>query len=133
MSAITANFPSQTWEYGTAQSTIRWGRSGGVFTVHGDIDAANADQFGEMLVQCAARCEWLVVNLSELEFMGTAGLSMLQRIDAACTRSQVSWSLVPGAAMSRLLRVCEPDSGLPISGSVITALVTVQEPRAAPA
>lgn len=127
MSVITAETPSQTWEYGAAQFTIRWGRSGGVVTASGEIDAANSDRFAELLADCASRCEWLVLNLGELEFMGTAAVSALQRIDAECARGKISLALVPGAAASRLLRVCDPDTDLPLSESVTTALAMVQK------
>jgi anti-anti-sigma factor len=123
------DFPSQLWESGTARFAARWGRSGGVIAVHGEIDAANADRFADQLGRCATCCEWLVLDLTDLEFMGTAGFSALQAINARFAKTKVYWVLVPGAAVSRLLNVCDPDSALPMSESVATGLSTVQDPR----
>jgi anti-anti-sigma factor len=120
---------SPTWEIGAARFTVTWGRSGGVITVRGELDAANADQFAGCMEQCAVCCDWLVLDLSELDFMGTAGLRALTRIDSGCGELEVRWALVPGGAVFRLLRICDPDPCLPVSESVTAALATVQEPR----
>lgn len=119
--------PAACWKTRTARATARWGRSGAVISVHGEIDAANADQLGEYVRQCAARCEWLVLDLSDLEFMGAAGFSALQTIEARCISGKVQWVLVPGTAVSRLLRVCDPDSSVATSESMAAALAYVQK------
>jgi anti-anti-sigma factor len=124
---IDTDFPPQTWESGTARFVARWGRSGGVVAAHGGIDAANAGQLAGHLERCVACCEWLVLDLSDLEFIGTAGFSILQTINDRCAKAKVYWVLVPGAAVSRLLRVCDPDSALPMSESVAVGLSTVQD------
>lgn len=126
---LDTDFPVQTWERGTARFAARWGRSGGVIAVHGEIDAANADEFAEQLRQCATGGEWLVVDFSDLAFIGTAGFSALQRINTRCAEADVCWALVPGTAAARLLRVCDPDATLPIAGSITEALASVQDPR----
>jgi anti-anti-sigma factor len=127
--ATDTDFPTQTWESGTARFVARWGRSGGVVAVHGEIDAANVDQFTDHLDRCVSCCEWLVLDLSDLEFIGTAGFSALQTINTRCTKAKVYWSMVPGAAVSRLLRVCDPGRSLPVTESLAVALATVQDPR----
>ncbi|MGH3968330.1 MAG: STAS domain-containing protein, partial [Mycobacterium sp.] len=57
----------------------------------------------------------LVVDLSGLEFFGTAGFSALHTINVRCAGTDVAWSLVPGRAVARLLRICDPDNTLPIA------------------
>lgn len=126
---IDTHFPAQVWESGTARFAAHWGRSGGVVAVHGEIDAANADQFADHLDRCLACCEWLVLDLSDLEFIGTAGFSALQAINARCEKAKMSWALVPGAAVSRLLRVCDPDGTLPMTESVAVGLTSLQDPH----
>lgn len=128
-STDSAEFPIQAWECGAAQLTAHWGRSGGVIAVHGEIDADNADAFTDRMGRTAARCEWLVVDLSELEFLDAAGISALQRINTRCAEVDVCWALVPGTRMSRLLRVRDPDSTLPMAGSLASALASVQDSR----
>jgi anti-anti-sigma factor len=126
---MDTDFPIQTWESGTARFTARWGRSGGVVAVHGEIDAANADAFADHLDRCATYCEWLVLDLTDLEFIGTAGFAALLRINTQCAKAKVYWALVPGVAASRTLQVCDPDHALPMSESVADALTTLQDPR----
>ncbi|MEZ0362175.1 STAS domain-containing protein [Mycobacterium sp. pUA109] len=119
-------FPPQTWESHTAHSTARWGRSGAVISVGGELDAANAGQLADYVQRCADYCEWLVLDLHDLEFIGTAGFSTLQTINTRCTHGKIYWAMVPSSAVTRLLRICDPDSALPTTESVAAALATVQ-------
>lgn len=117
--------PPDTWQSHTARSVTRWGRSGAVISVAGELDAANAAQLGDYVQRCATHCEWLILDLADLEFIGTAGFSALQSINVGCTTTKVYWTMVPGAAVSRLLRVCDPDGALPTAESVAAMLATL--------
>ena len=94
----------------TAHFATRWLRpSMAVITAHGEIDAANAQQFVDYALRHSAHIDRLVLDLTGVEFFGTAGFSALH-----------------SAAVPRLLRICDPDSALPICTSVDTALSAVQ-------
>ena len=82
-------------------------------SAHGELDAANADQLAEYVGRCIQHCRWLTLDLTGLKFIGTAGFSALHRINVACSAADVRWALVPSVAVSRLLRVCDPDGVLP--------------------
>lgn len=125
-----AAFPPKPWESQTARISAHWGRSGAVVSARGEIDAANADAFADYVQRCASYCEWLALDLSGLDFLGTSGFSALHRINAQCVVVDVKWALVPGPAVSRLLQLCDPDSALPMTESVGVALAKVQgDPR----
>lgn len=124
--------PPNIWESHTARCTARWGRSGAVISVEGELDAANSGQLADYLRHCADYCDWLVLDLDDLEFIGTAGFSILQTMSARCTKGAVYLALVPGVALSRLLQVCDPDSSLPTVESVADALVKVQDRQHSP-
>jgi anti-anti-sigma factor len=110
---------TQSWQKsGTAEFTARWGPSAGVITAHGELDAANADQLAEYVQRCVRYCRWLVVDLSGLDFIGTAGFSALHRINVVCSAADAHWAMVPSRAVSRLLAICDPDGALPITESV---------------
>ncbi|MEO8816466.1 MAG: STAS domain-containing protein [Mycobacterium sp.] len=130
VSAIASDgaFPSQTWESRTARlvARCRWGRAGAVITTHGEVDAANARQLVDFIDHCLNYCEWLVVDLSGLDFIGTVGLSALHQVQDRCAAVGVNWALVPSPAVSKVLQFGEPDRALPISESLAEALVTVQ-------
>jgi len=97
-----------------------------IISAHGELDAANAQQFVDYALRHAPRTEMLVLDLSGVEFFGTAGFSALHSVNVRCAGEKIQWAVVPSAAVNRLLRICDPDSALPISGSVDAALSVVQ-------
>lgn len=101
-----------------------------VVTAHGELDASNAHQFADYAERCAATSERLILDLSGLDFFGTAGFSALHTINVRCAHAKATWTLVPGDAVARLLRVCDPESALPMTESVDAALDMLDgEPR----
>lgn len=122
---------ADTWESHTARCVTRWGRAGAVISLDGELDASNADALGDYVQQCAAYCEWLVLDLSDLEFIGTTGFSVLTTITSRCADARIYCSTVPGPAVTRLLRICDPTNALPTSASVSDALSGVQGLRQA--
>jgi anti-anti-sigma factor len=136
MSLITPTAPpsADTFERTNCHSAhfaTRWLRpSTAVITAHGELDAANAQQFVDYALRHAERTERLVLDLSGVDFFGTAGFSALHTVNVRCAGARIEWAMVPSAAVTRLLRICDPDSALPICSSVDSALATVQgEPR----
>jgi len=124
--ATDIDFPAPSWESHTARIDARWGRSGLALAVHGEVDAANSEQLTDYVRRCAAHCEWLVLDLSAVAFMGSAGFVALQRIQTA-VGGALRWALVPGPAVSRLLRICDPGSALPARRTMTEALGYVQD------
>jgi anti-anti-sigma factor len=102
----------------TAEFTERWGPSGAVITVSGELDAANSDELGDYVQGCLSHSKQLIVDMLDVEFIGTAGFSTLHRINVMCSSADAHWAMVPSAALSRLLRVCDPDSTLPVTAPV---------------
>ena len=124
-----ATVPSEPWENHTARFTAEWGPSFVVITAHGELDASNADQLADYVQGCAAHSKSVIVNLSGLEFFGTAGFSALHTIDVRCADADVHWAVVPSKEVSRLLSICDPDNALPLVESVPDSLDEVGEPR----
>jgi anti-anti-sigma factor len=124
-----AGFPPEVWESHTARFDAHRGRSGAVITVRGEVDAANADALAEYVQRCAGYCEWLVLDLSGLDFIATAALSALHTINDRCAAMDVYWTLVPSPAVSKVLKFCEPDPVLPSDESLTDALAAVQNQR----
>ncbi|MGV0749451.1 STAS domain-containing protein [Mycolicibacter minnesotensis] len=92
----------------------------------GELDAANAGQLADYVQRCAGYCEWLVLDLNDLEFIGTAGFSALKTITDRCAEAMVYCTTVPGDAVSRLLRICDPGNAVPTTPSVADALAGAQ-------
>jgi anti-anti-sigma factor len=107
---------AQSWQQSrTAQFSARREPSGTVITVDGELDAANADQLASYVRRSVSRSKPVILDLRGLEFIGTAGFSALHRINVVCSAAQASWAMVTSAAVSRLLRVCDPDGTLPVT------------------
>ena len=97
-----------------------------VITAHGEIDAANSEEFIDYALRHAAHIRRLVLDLSGVEFFGTAGFSALHTLNVRCADETIDWASVPSSAVSLLLRLCDPDSTLPMYGGVDEALAAVK-------
>ncbi|MCV7439517.1 STAS domain-containing protein [Mycobacterium seoulense] len=107
---------AQSWQHSrAAQFTARWEPSGTLITVDGELDAANADQLAAYVRQSIGRSRRLVLDLRGLKFIGTAGFSALHRINVMSSGAQADWAMAPSPAVSRLLRICDPDGTLPVT------------------
>ena len=84
MSVVISTVPSEPWEDHTARFSAEWGPSLVVITAHGELDASNANRLADYVQSCAAHSKSLIVNLSGLEFFGTAGFSALHTINVRC-------------------------------------------------
>jgi anti-anti-sigma factor len=101
-----------------------------VITAHGEIDAANAQELVDYALRHGDRMDRLVLDMSGVDFFGTSGFSALHTLNVRCASESIEWASVPSAAVTRLLRICDPDSILPFYSGVDTALSAVQgEPR----
>lgn len=112
--------------HGAHFATRRLQPSIAVITAHGELDAANAPEFVDYALRHAPDAERLVLDLSGLDFFGTAGFSALHSVNVRCAGEKIDWAVVPSSAVTRLLRICDPDSALPICPSVDAALSAVK-------
>lgn len=90
----------------------------------GEIDVTNSAPMTDYVL--AIRGRGLILDLSGLIFFGTEGFSALHRVAVGCAYTGTAWSVVPGTAGSRLLRVCDPEGKLPAAATVDVALAIVQ-------
>ena len=110
-----------------AHFATRWLQpSVAIVTVHGELDAANADGFLSYTTGHCGRMTQLVLDLTGVEFFGTAGFSALQTLNVRCAADGIEWVLVPSREVNRLLRICDPESALPVQPTIEAAL---GEPR----
>lgn len=128
-SPISEAQPVETSDCHTAHFTTRRLESDtAIVTAHGEIDAANSQEFVTYALRNAAQLERLVVDLSDVEFFGTAGFSALHTLNVRTAGENIDWALVPSASVSRLLRICDPDAALPIRDSIESALSAGNRP-----
>ena len=122
-SSTPSDGPLARWDTHWMKSSVA------VVSAHGDIDQTNAGTLTEYSLAHLARCRGLLLDLTDLEFFGVAGFSALHRISVSCAPAGIGWALVPGAAVSLLLRICDPDGLLPVVDTVSTALARLQDPK----
>lgn len=91
----------------------------------GEIDAASAGGLSERIEDHLPGYTQLVLDLSRIEFFGTAGYSVLHRVHSRCARSGIDWVLVPGPEVERLLRVCDPDGIMPTAPNIVSAVAAL--------
>jgi anti-anti-sigma factor len=104
-----------------ATFATRWlPQSAAVITVHGELDAASAPEFAAYAMRHTFHTRRLVVDLSGVEFFGTAGLAALEDLDGTCSAKSVAWGLTSGTAVDRLLKLSK--AALPIYPTVSKAL-----------
>lgn len=112
---------------------LRFGTSSGrssvvVVTAEGEVDAANALTLGQYVEAQLDGVSRLVVDLRGLDFFGIQGFSILHRINVMCSRFSVNWVVLAGTEVNRVLRVCDPDGGLPFAHSMEAAVATTIRP-----
>jgi anti-anti-sigma factor len=98
-----------------------------VISARGDIDASNADTLTEYTLLHLRGCRGLIIDLSGLDFFGTEGFSALHRISVRCAHPGIAWALVPSKAVSRVLRIGDPQGLLPAARTVEAAMAIIQD------
>jgi anti-anti-sigma factor len=86
-------------------------------TVTGDIDASNAAELPEYVFRRAANSRHVILDMSGVTFLATAGFSELCTIGERCTRASVEWILLPSPSMGRVLQICDPHGTLPVAAA----------------
>jgi anti-anti-sigma factor len=103
-----------------------------VISARGHIDASNADTLTDYTVGHLMGCRGLILDLRDLDFFGTEGFSALHRVAVHCAHAGRGWAVVPGEAVTQVLRIGDPHGLLPTASTVEAAIPTVQGRRHRP-
>jgi anti-anti-sigma regulatory factor len=79
-------------------------------------------QFTEYVLGHLGRSNELILDLKAVEFFSVSCFPVLHNLDLRCSRADVGWVLIPSAAVSRVLRICDAHGQLPTSPTIGTAL-----------
>jgi anti-anti-sigma factor len=85
--------------------------------VRGEVDATNNRALAGYVERQVAGSSRLVLDLTAIEFFGAAGFAALHNVNVICARYGVPWVLVVDPQLRRFLRICDPDSQLPVEDS----------------
>lgn len=91
----------------------------------GEIDASSTGDLFDAVSGHLPGHRQLVLDLSRVDFFGTAGYSLLHRIHTRCARTAIDWVLVTGPEVQRLLRVCDPDGLFPTAANIVSAVAAL--------
>ena len=58
------------------------------------------------------------LDLSGVEFFGTAGFATLHHVNVICAQHRATWALRVGPELRRFLKICDPDDLLPVEDPV---------------
>ena len=89
--------------------------------------SSNADALTEYTLGHLMRCRGLILDLRGLDFFGTDGFSALHRVSVCCARAGIAWAVVSGEAVSRVLRIVDPQGWLPTASTVEAAMAIVKD------
>ena len=93
-----------------------------VAALSGKIDACNAESVGRYMRRFISPPRPLVVDLTDVGFLGARGIQQLFVLGEECARAGVEWTLVANKLLSRLLHITDRDNVLPVVGSLAEAL-----------
>jgi len=80
-----------------------------VVSIAGDIDALNAEPVCEHIRAFVTAGRPLVLDLSEVDFLGVDGIRGLFDVGNACAERGVNWAVIASHAVRRLLRIADGD------------------------
>src|ERR1700759_1325583 len=87
--------------------------------IRGDVDATNSRALAGYVERQIAGTAQLVLDLTHIDFFGTAGFAALHNVNVICARYGVEWTLVAQPQLRRLLSICDPDGLLPLEQSAV--------------
>lgn len=94
-------------------------------TVTGEIDAATSTDLFTRIESRLRGYHQLVLDLSHVDFFGTAGYTTLHRLQVYCSRASIDWVVIAGHEVRRLLRVCDPDGLFPTADNIVSAVAAL--------
>lgn len=93
-----------------------------VVTVDGELDFTNVMELIGAATHAAVDSSRIVIDLSGVEFFGTAGYAALHTLSERYTAQQTPWSVVPSRNVNRVVEICDIDTVVPLRASLAVAL-----------
>lgn len=99
----------------------------------GELDISAADRTGKKIAEAVpSSARGLVVDMSELEFMDSSGVSMLFTLarQVGSHRQQLRVVAPPGRPVSRVLQIVEFERAAPVDVDVDSSVAEITAPQA---
>jgi anti-anti-sigma factor len=95
----TADIAAPDWP--TAVVKVELDGPGVVVALSGEIDASNADQVSDYIHRSVPDCPAVIVDVSDVGFLGVQGLRALMAMGEQCGRAGVAWAVVASQSIVR--------------------------------
>lgn len=109
-------------EYDGAQLRVQSRQLATVVTVSGRIDEKNIDRIRQYAKRYVLSEKAFILDLSEVTFFTSRGMSLLHCINEACCTVGVEWCLIPGRPVKDMLRAFSGQAVFPTADSTPEAL-----------
>lgn len=109
-------------EYDGAQLRVQSRQLATVVTISGRIDEENIDRIRQYAKRYVLSEKAFVLDLSEVTFFASQGMSLLHCIDETCCTVEVEWCLIPGRPVTDMLRAFSGQAAFPTADSTPEAL-----------
>ncbi|BBY18963.1 STAS domain-containing protein [Mycolicibacterium litorale] len=93
-----------------------------VLNVRGDVDGSIVDVLRDTVRPLLGSGHRLVLDMSDVGFLGAAGIRFLLEVARDCRETGQPWAVVTGGAARRLLRAVGADRAIPAVDSIAEAL-----------
>lgn len=97
-----------------------------VVSIAGDIDALNAEPVCEHIRAFITAGRPLILDLSEVDFLGVDGIRGLFDLGKACAARGVDWAVIASHAVRRLLRIADGDGQCQALDSMVEVMEWLQ-------
>jgi anti-anti-sigma factor len=109
--------------YQSATFTTRMSESSvAIVTVAGELDFTNTEELIGTATHVADGSTDVVIDLSGVEFFGTAGFTALHALNEQYTAQHIRWAVVPSRNVDRVVRICDTESVVPLRRTLELAL-----------
>lgn len=106
---------------GRAVAKVRLHGRAVIVAVSGEIDGSNSEQLSEYVHRFVPRGGALILDFTDVGFLGVQGLRALTALGEECAKAGVAWAVVAGQSLHRLLRALGRGEVLPAVASVADA------------
>ena len=93
-----------------------------IVVVNGELDFTNAKELIEAATQAADDRAQVVIDLSGVEFFGTAGFAALHALGERYTQRRISWAVVPSRNVNRVVQICDTGDLVPLQATLAAAI-----------
>lgn len=93
-----------------------------IVSVNGELDITNVTHFVDTAALVAEGRSSVVIDLSGVQFFGTAGFSALHILNQRYTARQTPWAVVPSRNVNRVVGICDTDAFVPLRATLAMAL-----------